>query len=137
MSTAGTGLQARLAPGLPLQPGFDREARAAARPGVDAPEPEEDPERDAHAPRHRHPVAAGEYVEDGLVDPEVIARVHEEIEERRLVVLVDELEQRGKARVHPALVGREAPGREVTGAERLENGGSRQLARAQRDVDAA
>ena len=63
--------------------------------------------------------------------------MHEEIEERRLVVLVDELKQRGEARAHAALVGREAPGREVTGAERLENGGGGQLARAQRDVDAA
>src|SRR5204863_3757677 len=38
-------------PRLPLEPGFDRQPRAAAHPGVDPRDAVEDPERGAHAPR--------------------------------------------------------------------------------------
>src|SRR5262245_13002843 len=79
---------------LPFQPRLDGEAGAAANPTVDARDAIEDPQGDAHAPRRRHPVAARQHVEDGLVDAEAIARMHEQIEERRLVVFVNELEER-------------------------------------------
>src|SRR5436309_356665 len=92
---------------LPFQSRFHGEAGAAAQPAVEAGDGIEDPQGDTYAQRRRHPVAAGEHVEHGLVDAEVVARVHEEIEERRLVVLLDELEERLEAGAHAPLVGGE------------------------------
>src|ERR671925_1119593 len=76
---------------LPLQPGLDGKAGAAAEPAVEAGEGVEDPQRETQAERRRHTVTAGQDVEDRLVEAEAVARAHEEVEECRLVVLVDEL----------------------------------------------
>ncbi len=63
--------------------------------------------------------------------------MHEHVEERRLVILVDELEERLHARARLALVRGELGGGEAPARERLQDRLRGELPRAQRDVDAA
>src|SRR5262249_42219582 len=135
--TAGPQPRDVLQLALPFQPRLDRQAGAAADPAVDTRDAVEQSQRDPHTPGRRHPVAPRQHVQDGLVDTEGIARMHEKNKDRRLVVLVDKLEERTEPAAHATHKTGKLPRREIARAKGLENRPRRELTGSQGDVDAA
>src|SRR5262245_16554780 len=120
----------------PLEARRDRAPGPLTHPPVDASGPEQEAQPQARPPRHGEEGAAGQHVQDRLVDPEDALGVHEQLEERGLVVLVDEPEQRRRAAGHRALVAAEPPGTEIPAGQGTEDGLGGQLPAAQGDENA-
>src|SRR5581483_6449561 len=122
---------------LPLEARLDGQTATPPYPPLDTGHAEEEAQRQPRAPRHADPVPARQHVQHGRVDAERVARMHEDVEEGRLVVLVDELEERREAATNPPRVVGEPRAAEVAGREGVHDGGGRQLTGAHGDVDAA
>src|SRR5262245_13526256 len=122
---------------LPFEPRRDGQAGATTNPDVDADEREQQREGSPGAPGHADEGAAREDGEHRVVHAEVVTRAHEEVQERGLVVLVDEAEERRRPAAHAALVGGEAPRVEAPVPERRQDRLRGELAGPHGDIDPA
>src|SRR5207245_8196070 len=89
---------------LPLQSRLDGAAGATTDPHVDPCDREQERQREPRPPPHPEERAARQHDEDRIEHSEMAARLEEQLEERRLLALVNEREERPDAAPHRALV---------------------------------
>src|SRR5439155_15198775 len=97
---AGRVAAGRPAPPSPFEPGLDGAAMPPPAPAVQAHEGEERLERQPHAEGEANERAARQHAGDAVEDARRVARAEEHVEERGLVVVPDEAQERPDALVN-------------------------------------